>query len=445
MGILSWLTRRHSPQAPWVNFAGPAFKATAYPFYARLRAEAPVYQVTVQGRQTAWLITRYDDVAAVLKDERLAKDKLNALTPCQIARQPWLPAFFRPLTRSVVAVDPPHHTRLRALVLKAFTPRLIEQMRPRMEELTNTFLDAVQDKGCMDLIRDYALPLPTTIVADMLGIPAEDHPRIHRWANALLESGPFLSGWRLLRVIPPVWQIMSYLRGHIRMRRARPRDDLLGALAQAEEAGEKLSEDEVVGMALLLVVAGYETTVNLIGKGMLALLENPEQMARLRDEALIRPAIEELLRYYSPTEVATERYAREDIRIGGVTIPQGSLVYAVLDSANRDERQFPNPDTLDLSREPNRHLTFGHGIHFCLGAPLSRLEGQIAIRTLLRRMPDLRLSVPRNALRWRPGQMLRGLEALPLTFARRPGATFVRAASGKNTWPPPASQRRRKG
>jgi cytochrome P450 PksS len=203
---------------------------------------------------------------------------------------------------------------------------------------------------------------------------------------------------------------------------------LLGALAQAEEAGEKLNEDEVVGLASLLLVAGYETTVNLIGNGILALLENPDQMARLRDEALIGPAIEELLRYYSPAETATERYAREDITIRGVTIPQGSLVYAMLASANRDERQFPNPDTLDVSRKPNRHLAFGHGIHFCLGAPLSRLEGQIAICTLLRRMPDLRLAVPRTALHWRPGPIPRGLEALPLTFARRPRATLVRAA-----------------
>jgi cytochrome P450 PksS len=280
----------------------------------------------------------------------------------------------------------------------------------------------------MDVIRDYALPLPTTIVAGMLGVPAEDHHRFHRWSNAILVASASASGRRLLRVIPAVWQFLSYLRGFIRARRARPRDDLLGALFQAEEAGEKLSEDELVGMALILLVAGYETTVNLIGNGTLALLENPEQMARLRDEALIRPAIEELLRYYSPAEVGTERYAREDITIRGVTIPQGSLVYAVIASANRDERQFPNADTLDLTREPNRHLAFGHGIHFCLGAPLARLEGQIAITALLRRMPDLRLAVPPHALRWRRGPIVRGLEALPLTFARRPGAIFARAA-----------------
>src|SRR5262249_12604161 len=200
-------------------------------------------------------------------------------------------------------------------------------------------------------------------------------------------------------------------------RRAGPRDDLLSALVRAEEAGEKLSEDELLAMAFLLLVAGHETTVNLIGNGTLALLEHPDQLRRLRDDpGLIRPAVEELLRFYSPVETATERYAREDVTVAGVTLPQGSLVFAVIASANRDDRQFADPDRLDLAREPNRHLAFGQGIHFCLGAPLARLEGQIAISTLVRRRPDLRLAVPLGDLSWRGGLVLRGLLKLPVAF-----------------------------
>jgi cytochrome P450 PksS len=214
--------------------------------------------------------------------------------------------------------------------------------------------------------------------------------------------------------------LLRYLRKVFQARRASPRDDLLSALVQAEEAGEQMNEDELLAMAVLLLIAGHETTVNLIGNGMLALLEHPEQLQRLRDDpALIRSAVEELLRYASPVETATERYTREEVTIAGVTIPQGSMVFAAIASANRDERQFPHADKLDLAREPNRHLSFGQGIHFCLGASLARLEGQITIGTLLQRLPDLRLAVPVKALRWRGGLVLRGLESLPVAFAAR--------------------------
>jgi cytochrome P450 PksS len=415
MGLFSWLTRRKPTPGGAVNIASPAFKANPYPFYARLRAEAPVHRVTLPDGQEAWLITRYDDVAAALKDERLAKDKLNALSPGQVARQPWVPAMFRPLTRNMLDLDPPDHTRLRALVSKAFTPRLVEQMRPRIEAITSALLDAVQGRGRMDLIRDYALPLPATVIAEMLGVPAADRHKFHRWSSAMLSSTA--SGWGMLRAIPSAWQFLRYLRALIRAHRAGPRDDLLSELVRADEAGEKLSEDELLAMAFLLLVAGHETTVNLIGNGTLALLEHPDQMRRLRDDpGLIRPAVEELLRYYSPVETATERYARDDVTVAGVTIPQGSLVFAVIASANRDDRQFADPDRLDLAREPNRHLAFGQGIHFCLGAPLARLEGQVAISTLLRRLQELRLAVPPGALRWRGGLVLRGLQKLPVAF-----------------------------
>src|SRR5262245_34662319 len=302
-----------------VNIASPEFKANPYPFYARLRAEAPVHPVPLPDGRTAWLITRYDDVAAALRDERFAKDPLNALTPEQLGRQPWMPGFFKPLTRNMLDVDAPDHTRLRGLVSKAFTPRLVEQMRPRVQALTDHLLDRARGRGRIDLIRDYAQPLPTTIIAEMLGVPAADRRRFQRWSNTLIIAGS--SRWGVFLAIPAVWMFLRYTRGLIKARRAQPRDDLVSALAQAEEAGRQLSEDELVAMVVLLLVAGHETTVNLIGNGMLALLEHPDQLEKLRDDpALIRPAVEELLRFGSPVETGTERYAREDVTVAGVKI-----------------------------------------------------------------------------------------------------------------------------
>jgi cytochrome P450 PksS len=420
MGLISAPPAGRRSPDPAVNIADRAFKANPFPFYARLRAEAPVHRMTLPTGETGWLITRYDDVVEVLKDERFAKDVDNALTPAQMSRRPWFRKLFSPIRRNMLSRDPPDHTRLRALVAKAFTPRLVEQMRDRVQALADGLLDAVQSRGRMDLIRDFALPLPTTVIAEMLGVPAEDRHAFHRWSNAVLAAAS--STWALWLAIPNVWAFMRYIRQTIRRRRADPRDDLVSALARAEEAGDKLSEDELLAMILLLLVAGHETTVNLIGSGTLALLQHPDQLARLRaDPALIRPAVEELLRYTSPVEMATERYPREDVAVAGVTIPRGEMVFAVLASANRDERQFAEPDRLDLTREPNRHVAFGLGGHFCLGAPLARLEGQIAIGTLLRRMPDLRLAAAPERLRWRRGMLLRGLEALPVEFGKQGG------------------------
>ncbi len=398
-----------------VDLASPKFKADPYPFFARLREQAPVCRVALPGGQPAWLITRYEDVAAALKEERLGKDRLKALTPDQATRQPWVPAMFRPLTRNMLDLDPPDHTRLRGLVQKAFTPRLVERMRERTQSLTQELLDAALRRRRADLIRDYALPVPTTIIAEMLGVPVEDRHRFHRWSRVIVASDP--SGPGMLKAIPSVLFFLRYIRRLVRARRADPRDDLLSALARTEEAGDQLDEDELLAMIFLLLVAGHETTVNLIGNGSLALMGNPGQMEKLRAEPSgIKTAVEELLRYESPLATATERFAREDIAVAGVTIPRGGLVYAVLASANRDPRQFPDPDTLDLAREPNKHLAFGLGIHYCLGAPLARLEGEIAISTLLRRAPGLRLSVAPEALRWRRGLVLRGLEALPVAL-----------------------------
>jgi cytochrome P450 PksS len=395
--------------------ASPQFKANPFPFYARLRAEAPIYRTTLPTRETGWLITRYDDAVAVLKDERFVKDTANALTPAQLARQPWFRRIFKSLQRQMLSTDPPDHTRLRALVSQAFTPRLVEQMRDRIQALTERLLDRVQAQRRFDLVRDFALPLPAIVIANMLGVPAADRHAFHRWSNALMAAAQ--STCHLLFAVPNTLLFLRYLRNIIRKRRAEPQDDLVSALIHAEADGKRLSQEELLAMVVLLLVAGHETTVNLIGSGMLALLEQPEQLEKLRrDPGLIKPAVEELLRFTSPVELATERYACEDVTIGGVTIPRGDMVLVALASANHDERQFPNPDALDITRDPNKHLAFGLGAHFCLGASLARLEGALAINTLLRRLPGLRLTVPPRQLRWRRGLLLRGVEALPVAF-----------------------------
>ncbi len=406
-----------------VDIASPAFKANPYPFYARLRAEAPVFRVTLPDKRPAWLVTRYDDVVAVLKDGRFIKEKRKVMSPEQAARDPWIPGMLKPMERNMLDLDPPDHTRLRGLVHKAFTPQMIENLRDRVQTLTDRLLDAAQSRGHMDLIRDYALPLPTTIIAEMLGVPARERTKFQRWSNTIVTAMP--TTWGLLRTLPSLYAFLRYIRKLIRVRRSVPGDDLTSALVQTHEAGDRFSEDELVGMISLLLIAGHETTVNLIGNGVLALLEHPESMDQLRnDPTLIKSAVEELLRYNGPLETATERFASEDVTIAGVTIPRGEMVFAGVASANRDDRQFDRPDELDLEREPNRHLAFGLGVHYCLGAPLARLEGQIAINTLLRRVPDLRLAVPVDRLQWRPGLVLHGMKALPVAFARRSALTL---------------------
>jgi cytochrome P450 len=399
-----------------VDVTNAKFKANPFPFYAQLRAEAPVYQVTVPmpTKQRAWLVTRYDDVLDVLKDVRFAKNPRNAMAPEQLKKMPWVPPMVKPLEQNMLDLDSPDHTRLRALVHKAFTPRLIEQMRDQIQALTNELLDAAEPKGGMDLIADFALPLPLTIIGRILGVPAEDNHKFHRWTKSLLSAE---TNMFYVVFIPTIMRFMGYLKKLIKERRAYPKDDLITALVQAKDGSDQLSGDEVLAMIFLLLVAGHETTVNLIGSGSLALLEHPDQLEKLRCEpAIIKPAIEELLRFVCPVEMATERYAREDITIGGTTIPRGELVLAVIGSANRDINYFDNPDSLDVTRENNKHLAFGLGAHYCLGAPLSRLEGQIAISTLIRRMPNLRLSIAPDQIRWRGGIILRGLEALPVSF-----------------------------
>jgi len=396
-----------------VNLASCQFKADPYPFYAALRANAPVYRTTLPGRRPVWLVSRYADVVALLKDERLVKDRRNT-TPGRNGKQPWMPAFLRPLAQNMLDLDPPDHTRLRALVHKAFTPARIAQLRARVEALCDELLDAAERRGRLEVIEGYALPIPLTIIAELLGVPPEERAAFRRWSANVVSVA---SAVDFARALPGIWRVMRYLRALCARRRAEPQDDLLTALVQAEEAGDKLSEDELLAMVFLLLLAGHETTVNLIGNSIHTLIAHPEAAEGLRrSPERIKPAVEELARYASPVVMATERYAREDLELAGVAVPRGGLVLGVLASANRDERQFAEPDRLDLGREANHHLAFGQGMHYCLGAPLARLETQVALTTLLRRLPELRLDRPGQPLRWNPGLFVRGLEQLPVAL-----------------------------
>ncbi len=399
-----------------INITSGAFKAHSHEFYAYLRANEPVYQTMLPSKQPVWLITRYDDVVAMLKDERFAKNRRSAMTPEQAAKQPWMPGFLKPITLNMLTMDGADHDRLRGLVHKAFTPRLIENMRERIQTITDDLLDAAERKGGMDVISEFALPLPVIVIAEILGVPVADQHKFRVWSSAMI-AGSAASGLAQMKMLPSLWAFIQYIRRLVQQRRANPQDDLTSALVQAQEAADQLTDDELVGMIFLLLVAGHETTVNLIGSGIFALLQHPDQMDMLRaDPALIKSAIEELLRYTTPVEMADERFAREDVTVAGITIPRGAQVHGVIGSANRDENAFSDPDRLDLTRANNRHLSFGQGIHYCLGAPLARMEGQIAINTLLRRAPDLRLRVAAESLTWRDGIMLRGLDRLPVAF-----------------------------
>ncbi|HVE87730.1 MAG TPA: cytochrome P450 [Myxococcales bacterium] len=396
-----------------IDLAAPAFKRDPYPFYARLRAKEPVKPVKLRDGRTIWLITRYADVAAALKDDRFGKDRFADLTVEEQKRHlPWMPAFVRPLATNMLDSDPPRHTRLRALVQKAFTASYVEKLRGRIEGIAHELIDEMLVRGRADLVADFALPIPLRVISDMLGVPQAVRGKFAAWSR---KTTSISTGADALLVIPVLWRFLRFVRGLIRDRQRAPGEDLLSQLVRAEEAGDRLSDDELVSMVFLLLVAGHETTVNLISSGTLELIRHPQARERLRAEpGLVRTAVEELLRYTSPVEWATERYTLQPVSYGGVEIPKGERVQLVLGSANRDESQFPRPDELDLGRDPNRHLAFGHGIHYCVGAPLARLESGIAFRALLERCSELELGVAEDQLKWRRGVLLRGLRTFPI-------------------------------
>src|SRR5262245_43502128 len=397
----------HRIAAP--DLSSPRFKADPHPFYARLRADRPVYRCRLSFWLSAWLVSRYDDVVFVLKQGPFSNDFYGR-------KLAWLPRRFDALNRHVLNADAPNHLRLRTLVSKAFTPRSAEGLRARIQDVCQELLGRGAAQGRMEVVRDFALRLPLTVIADMLGIAQAERRNFDAWAKSVV-AGSALTLAGFVQALPALWQTTGYLRDLVARRRSDPQDDIITALLRAEEAGDKLNEDEVIAMIALLLLAGFETTTSLIGSGALALLQHPDERERFVEEPqLEESAVEELLRYTSPTDVASFRIAREDVVISGVAVPRGEVVLALLGSANRDEARFPRPEALDLGRQPNPHLAFGSGGHFCLGAPLARLEGRIALTTLFRRFPDLRLAEPVESLRWRRGLFFRSLERLPVTL-----------------------------
>jgi cytochrome P450 len=395
-----------------IDITSAAFKADPFPFYEKLRKESPVVSVRLPDKRRVWLVTRYDDVQFVLRDGRFVKNLLNALSPEQQKAQPWKPEIKRILEKNMLDTDEPDHRRLRNLVHKAFTPSRVEQLQTRVQEITDELLDDLARKGRGDLLESFALALPLRVIMELLGIPLEDQAAFQRRVKNLVRIPTALN---MLLVIPSVYLIVGYFKKLFAKRREKPADDLITALVQAREGSDLLSEDELVAMAFILLIAGHETTVNLIASGTLALLQNPSQRHLLqRDPTLSKVAVEELLRFTCPVETATERYTTEAVTICGVTIPKGELVFAALASANRDENIFEEPNKLDITREKNKHLAFGQGIHYCVGAPLARLEGQIAFATLFQKLPKLRLAVSPEKLKWRPMMSLRGLVSLPI-------------------------------
>jgi len=393
------------------------FRADPYPIFALMREQDPILrQPGFDGDTMMWFVTRHDDVAAVLVDsERFVRDPRLAYTPEQLERLPPTPPPIAAIDNHMLNRDGDDHRRLRRLVTKAFTPRIVEQLRPRIQQIADELLDATEDRRAGDLSADYAFPLPIIVIAELLGVPAADRDRFRVWTEAVIT--PVFGDEELERFFEQMGEFVAYLGEFFAARRAAPADDLVSALLTARDEGDALSEEEIFGMVVLLIVAGHETTVGLIGNAVLNLLTHPDQLALVRaDPALVRAAVEEVLRFEGPVERALNRWAATDVELGGQTIRRGDLVIVILASADRDPARFPDPDRLDVTRANTRHLAFGRGSHYCLGAPLARLEAEIALETLLRRRPGLRLAAHPAELEWRPTPGFRRLVTLPVAW-----------------------------
>ncbi|WP_369378442.1 cytochrome P450 [Streptomyces sp. cg36] len=395
------------------------FATDPYPAYGWLRENSPVHWTTLPSGVEAWLVTRYGDARQALADQRLSKNPAHHDERAHAKGKTGIPGERKAeLMTHLLNIDPPDHTRLRRLVTKAFTPRTVAEFAPRVQELTDALIDRFAAGGEADLIHEFAFPLPIYAICDLLGVPREDQDDFRDWAGMMIRHGGGPRGG----VARSVKKMRGYLLELIHRKREEPGEDLISGLIRASDHGEHLSENEAAAMAFILLFAGFETTVNLIGNGMYALLRHPEQRARLAaslvagETELLDTAVEELLRYDGPVELATWRFATRPLSIGGQDIAAGDPVLVVLASADRDPDRFPDPDVLDLGRRDNQHLGYGHGIHYCLGAPLARLEARTALATLLRRLPDLRLAVDPADLRWRGGLIMRGLRTLPVEF-----------------------------
>ncbi|ACK62834.1 TPA: cytochrome P450 family protein [Bacillus thuringiensis] len=397
-----------------INLASAQFKEDAYEIYKESRKKQPILFVNQVEIGKEWLITRYEDALPLLKDNRLKKDWTNVFS--QDIKNMYLSVDNSDhLTTHMLNSDPPNHSRLRSLVQKAFTPKMIAQLDKRIEKIADDLISDIERKGTLNLVDDYSFPLPIIVISEMLGIPKEDQAKFRIWSHAVIASPE--TPEEIKETEKQLSEFITYLQYLVDIKRKEPKEDLVSALILAESEGHKLSARELYSMIMLLIVAGHETTVNLITNTVLALLENPNQLQLLKDNPkLIDSAIEEGLRYYSPVEVTTARWAAEPFQIHDRTIEKGDMVVIALASANRDETVFENPEVFDITRENNRHIAFGHGSHFCLGAPLARLEAKIAITTLFNRMPELQIKGNREEIKWQGNYLMRSLEELPLTF-----------------------------
>jgi cytochrome P450 len=394
------------------------FQRNPYPFYDDLRTEAPIFYWD-EGQM--WLFTRYDDISALLRDKRLGRtmDHILLRERRQLAPIPETEAPFHKLSQhSMFDKEPPDHTRLRSLVHKVFTPRRVESLRERIQSVTDNLLDQIAGQGTMDILEDFAIPLPVTVIAELLGVPEADRHRLRPWSRdivAMYELDHTQEQAR--RAVQAAVEFSDYLRVLVSERRRNPQDDLISALVLVQEAGDQLSEDELISTCVLLLNAGHEATVNVIGNGMLALLKHPAQMGSLLDNpALVSTAVEEMMRYDTPLQLF-RRWALEDVEYRGFAFKQGTEVALMFGAANRDPTRFPNPHNFDITREDNLHIAFGSGIHYCLGAPLARLELQIAIGTLLRRFPNIKLAGAEPE--FRAAYVIRGLQKLQVTFGNK--------------------------
>ncbi|MEU0374288.1 cytochrome P450 [Streptomyces sp. NPDC006283] len=389
---------------------GADFVRDPYPVYAGLRAEGPVHRVRDADGAELWLVVGYEACRAAFTDPRLSRDWIRSGDISQIMNT----EQNQPALAHMLMSDPPDHTRLRRLVAKEFTPRRIEALAPRIQQIADGLLEEMVAGGNRqaDLIASFAFPLPMTVICELLGVPELDRDAFRSWSNEMVARTSPEAEALAYQEMP------AYLAELIAAKRADPGEDLLSAMIHTVDAGgDRLSPDELIGMSVLLLIAGHETTVNLIGNGMRALFAHPDQLADLRaDFGLLDGAIEEMLRYDGPVETCTERLALEDVEMGGVTVPAGSTVLIAMADADRDPERFKEPDRFDIRRDARGHIAFGHGLHYCLGAPLARLEGRIALRSLLERCPDLALDADAATLRWMPGLLIRGVRELPVRW-----------------------------
>jgi cytochrome P450 len=383
-----------------VEYLGAEYFQDPYAVHARLRAQRPVSAVIMPGGTPAWLVTGYAEARAALADPRLCKSPPGWHAPPD--------SIYAALEGHMLNSDPPDHERLRRLVNKAFTPRRVEQLRPRIAAITAELLDEMSTQREVDLLVSFAFPLPITVICELVGIPVADRDDFRKWSASIISNTVSVEIFQA-----DATAMVHYFMALLAAKRQEPADDLLSALILARDEGDRLDENELLSMMFLLLVAGHETTVNLIASGTLALLLNPGQLGRLRaDPALLGGAVEELLRYVNPVNHATYRFTAEPVEIGGARIGPGEAVIVALSSADRDPSRFATPDQLDLGRDASGHLAFGHGIHYCLGAPLARLEAEIAFGALLDRFGSIELAVPAESLRWRPSTLIHGLETL---------------------------------